>query len=274
MKLKKIEISMIIIVSIFLINLGFPGYTPDISAQDSQPVIQDEGDFKLVFTPTQNPDYAGMQQFLMEYGRFQKLLDELNQNIALPTDITINFTEGDGPFYDPETVAITMNYEFIGYITALFLEAEYVEPDSEDLYAAVLDVTEFVMYHEIGHALVHVLGIPITGKEEDAVDALATVIITEFVEGGADIPLTAADTFALQAESQTEFEEAAFWDEHSLDIQRFYSIICWIYGSNPEQYAQLIEEEEIDEERAASCPEEYGQKVYSWMTLLSPFLKE
>jgi len=199
----------------------------------------------------------------------------LNQHLALPTDIAIRFEEGDGPYYNPETLAIIINYEFVEYVTALFLQARYVDADSEEeLYSAVLDVIEFILYHEIGHALVHMLDLPITGKEEDAVDALATVILTEFVDGGAEILLTAADVFALAAESETEFEEADFWDEHSLDIQRFYSIICWVYGSNPEQYAQLIVEEGIDEERAVSCPDEYAQKVYSWLTLLSPYFKE
>lgn len=35
---------------------------------------------------------------------------------------------------------------------------------------------EFVLLHEVGHAFVHVMNIPMVGKEEDAVDTLATII--------------------------------------------------------------------------------------------------
>ena len=40
----------------------------------------------------------------------------------------------------------------------------------------------FTMYHEIGHLLVGELGLPVLGKEEDAVDAWATIWLLEFDE--------------------------------------------------------------------------------------------
>ena len=33
----------------------------------------------------------------------------------------------------------------------------------------------FTMYHEVGHLLVGELGLPVLGKEEDAVDSWATI---------------------------------------------------------------------------------------------------
>jgi len=63
------------------------------------------------------------------------------------------------------------------------------------------------------------------------------------------------------------------WGEHSLSEQRFYNILCLVYGSNPEKFNFLVEDGDLPEERAEICPSEYERKVNSWDTLLSPYWK-
>ena len=36
-----------------------------------------------------------------------------------------------------------------------------------------------IFYHEFGHALVDILGVPVMGREEDAADALSVVLTNE-----------------------------------------------------------------------------------------------
>jgi hypothetical protein len=59
-----------------------------------------------------------------------------------------------------------------------------------------------------------------------------------------------------------------------MGAQRFYSILCWVYGSDPETYDTLLDDLEIPEERASRCIVEFEQIDHSWSTLLSPHLKD
>ena len=108
---------------------------------------------------------------------------------------------------------------------------------------------------------------------ENAVDALSAAIIARLLEESENL-ITTAHFYAMLAEERDEFEEADFWDEHSLDEQRYYNMVCWIYGSDPENFSDLLKEEGLGEDRADRCPGEYEQISTSWMTLLDPYLKE
>lgn len=225
----------------------------------------DRGDFKLVLESELDGEDA--EALVREYGGFEDLLASLNETVALPTDVIVRFQSGDGPYYDPERREIVMNYDFLYWLAEIFDS----EVDSqEELESAILDASTFVLFHEVGHALVDVLDLPVTGREEDAVDGLATLVTTMLDDGGSEIALTGGISFGLATE---DFEEADFWDEHSLDAQRFYGILCWVYGSDPETYESLLEDLEIPEERASRCIEEFEQIDRSWTTLLAPHLK-
>ena len=97
-------------------------------------------------------------------------------------DVEAVFTHCDQPnaYYDPQNLRITMCYEFF-----YFFEEMLDLPDlsDEDFYAAVIGTGAFFFLHELGHALVHVLDLPITGREEDAVDQLATLELLDGVWG-------------------------------------------------------------------------------------------
>jgi hypothetical protein len=69
------------------------------------------------------------------------------------------------------------------------------------------------------------------------------------------------------------FENIAFWDEHSLDAQRMYHILCLIYGSNPQLYGELVGEDALPKTRADRCPGEYQQRQRSWERLLDAHVK-
>lgn len=226
----------------------------------------DRGDFILVVEPENDGDDA--EALVRERGVFEDLLASLNETVALPTDVTVVFQSGDGPYYDPESREIVMNYEFIYWLAEIF-EDEF--DSQEELEGAILDATAFVLFHEVGHVLVDVLDLPVTGREEDAVDGLATLVSTMLDDGDSRVALTGGISFGLGME---DVEESDFWDEHSLDAQRFYSILCWVYGSDPDTYETLLEDLEVPEERASRCVEEFEQIDHSWTTLLSPHLKD
>src|SRR5688500_14135049 len=49
------------------------------------------------------------------------------------------------------------------------------ERQEADLF--VLGNTVFILYHELGHALIDLLNLPVLGREEDAADNLASVMM-------------------------------------------------------------------------------------------------
>ncbi len=85
----------------------------------------------------------------------------------------------------------------------------------------------FFFYHEVGHALIHVLDLPTTGREEDAVAQLSTHILAYEAEDG-DVPTLDAALAFLEwsKEARQSNAESPYWDEHSLNEQRFFNLVC------------------------------------------------
>ena len=235
--------------------------------------IDDQGDVEIIYSPPEDEDHEEIYQILRETEEFDWLATDINESIALPRDIPVNFEECDeeNAYYDPETVEISMCYELIQKYKEIFAD----EAESDDEYVTeVINAALFTFYHELGHALVDQLELPITGSEEDAVDELAAIILLEEQgEAGEESALAGAFQFDVDAAEEAELEELPYWDDHSLSEQRFYNTLCLVYGSNPQKFAFLVEDGDLPEERAEICESEYERKVNSWDILLSPYWK-
>jgi hypothetical protein len=235
----------------------------------------DRGDFLLKLRPPRGDD--GDAAALLRDQDPQVLVEGLNENFRLPKDIAIIFETGQSnddtsPYYDHGDGSVHVPYEFFYETVGVFLSTGSKERQAVDKAVATL---EFVIYHEVGHALTDVLKLPVTGREEDAVDGLATAILTLAVDQGSKSVLTAAHWFAALSDLGGDTIGAdQFADAHSLDDQRFFSLLCWVYGSDPDRYAKLVERGDLPKGRAAGCPDEYVQNVSSWVELLDPWLKE
>lgn len=120
-----------------------------------------------------------------------------------------------------------------------------------------------IFYHELGHAVIDLMEVPIFGQEEDAADVMSVVLIDWLFEEDAaqDIAYDSAIGFINDPE---QTEEVAYWDLHGPDEQRYYNYICLFYGANPDDREDLAIELGLPEERAQSCPEEYDQAAASW----------
>src|SRR5262249_30856938 len=154
-------------------------------------------------------------------------------------------------FYDPSSKRIIVCYELLDYFVDVF---KPVAKDQTELGNAVLGATMFSFFHETGHGLIHLLDLPAVGREEDSVDQLATLTLIAGGDEGVSMALSGAYWFQLQSKGE---HKTPFWDEHGFDAQRFYNIVCLIYGSNPDKYAQFVSSGTLPPERAKRCPEEY-----------------
>ena len=251
--------------------------------------VQDTGNFVVRYEKTDNEDYRELEAIFKETRLLEDTAKELDNVFALPAQVPVVFKEcGDvNAFYDPEAREIALCWELVEYYAGMFLSEEQTEEEAQEGGEAVAGATIFTFFHELGHALIDIYDLPVTGREEDAVDQLATMILLEGGEEGEMAALNGAWSFLTEEEEdiegQEEYsaeekveeeEELAFWDEHSLDEQRFYNIVCWSYGKNPEGFQYLVDDETLPEGRAERCPAEYDRMSRSWDALLEPYIKE
>jgi hypothetical protein len=215
---------------------------------------------------------------------FEGLIADLNSKLALPVNVPVRFwecsqlpdTEDTGvenAWYDPEDHEITICYELIAKTESLFKDDE---KSASDLKESVLGSTAWTLFHEVGHALVDIYKLPITGKEEDAVDQLSTFILVTGGDAGEQAALDGATAFLNEEEEDGDVDDMKLADSHSLTKQRFFNIVCWIYGQNEEKYSELVKGDDavLPKNRADSCEHEFEQVARSWTTLLAPHTKK
>jgi hypothetical protein len=129
-----------------------------------------------------------------------------------------------------------------------------------------------VVLHESAHALISLLKLPITGREEDDADQFSTLLLLH-QQNGVRKALAVARVYELMSQ-ELRREPTAYWDEHSLDEQRYYDTLCMIYGRDPKGNAKLVSSKALPDERASLCKEDYLRIESSWKTLLKPYAND
>ncbi len=126
-------------------------------------------------------------------------------------------------------------------------------------------------YHELGHAMIDQLQLAVLGREEDAADTLSTLLIHEVWDEDAATALVydTANAYRLYAaEAEETGAETPYWDEHSLDLQRYYNLVCLFYGASPDMRGDDASELELPPERAEKCEDEFQLATDSWGAML------
>lgn len=232
----------------------------------------DLGDIKVTYRKPKKKEHEAIAKALEADGGIDKMVDAVNDVIALPRDAAVLVAEcGEiNAYYDNKAPGVVVCYELLAYFEALFSRRI---KDRKKLTEAVLGATYFGVLHELGHALVDLLEIPVTGKEEDAVDQLAAVVLIAGGSSGAKRALDGAESFLLQADEYSDIRSIPFWDEHSFEKQRYYEISCLAYGANPKAHGHLVGPKRLPRERAKTCPPEFARVKKAWGKLLAPHAK-
>lgn len=227
----------------------------------------ENGRFVVLPVQVKSAEMRAEARKMHDSGALQDIATALSAIFVLPRNIGMRFAEcGEAnAYYDPETKEISMCLELMAGM-AETLEGQFEDDDSTA--NALAGAFMAVVLHEAGHALVDVLEIPVTGREEDAVDQLSAWILIEADD--VDSVRGAAATYY----TDDEVADGDFADEHSLNKQRYFNLVCWAYGSDPDNQQDLIETWELPEARAEQCATEYAQLDRSWTRLLKDHLRE
>ena len=144
----------------------------------------------------------------------------------------------------------------------------------EKQQAHVLFATIFVMYHEIGHALVSEYNLPVIGREENFVDRFAAYEMIETF-GAEFLAPRISHNLGVSTYGVTEiFGMDIIWDEstyaswHNLNEQRGYDVACLGYGAlltSGENKPILKSFEDLLEDKKSKrdCITEYRYNAYS-----------
>lgn len=197
----------------------------------------------------------------------QILIDLSDQLFPFNETLTIEYGSEDGPLYDPHKHVVQMPYHFYQEALYYFEKNKYDEKYGQSAELGALDTVLHTLLHEAGHAYIADKSIPILGKEEDAVDNFAALMMIEYVENGADAAISAADMFAFESEDKPDkYAFGEYIDEHSFDLQRYFSTLCLVYGSDPKQHKDLLDEVENDflADRKDFCVFQYQNIGYNW----------
>ena len=235
----------------------------------------DQGDLQLVYGQLSTADHEELEKIFREERFFEDILENLNQSLILPRNIPVRLEacEDVNAFYDPEDSSVTLCYELVEHFLELFGNQAETDEEQEEAGGKAVAALVFVFHHELGHALIDVYNLPVTGREEDAVDQLATVMLLETWDGeDSELAiLSSAEWFDLDA-SESE-DEPDMADEHGLNEQRYYNLVCWIYGSDTEYFSDVVEDWELPPARAERCETEYQRMSQAWDALHGPHMR-
>lgn len=127
------------------------------------------------------------------------------------------------------------------------------------------------LYHELAHALIDAIDLPIYGPEEYAADMFAVVMMDRLHSDDEVMrmaPLIASNYLWFADRSGQKVGDLDLWDVHGPDLQRYYNFACMIYGSEPGTRRDMLQLSSLPEERAETCVEEYEQTAHAWGLVL------
>ncbi len=126
-----------------------------------------------------------------------------------------------------------------------------------------------IFYHEFGHAIIDVMGLPILGQEEDAADTISVLLIDAFNDEASAQSILVDAAYGFLDEDADSEEGTPWWDVHGHDLQRYYNMVCQFYGGDPDAREDLAEDLELPEDRAETCEEEFDLAYDSFDPILT-----
>ncbi|MFL5870802.1 MAG: DUF4344 domain-containing metallopeptidase [Solirubrobacterales bacterium] len=212
--------------------------------------------------------------YLLKANRVPFLMNSFATAFQVPDQLTVRGVNGfgSGPFFNPKDDTITFPY---GFANLVFQTERQLNPNGsgKQIGTAVGATDSFILAHEFTHALIAIYDLPVLGKEEDAADELATLILLKADNGGEYVLDAAQFWYGLSRLTQKVPTLSDYADVHSLDLQRAYAMVCDLAGSSQAAYRRVAQLKILPASRLTSCPAEYKQHVDSFEQVLGSHLQ-
>lgn len=222
-----------------------------------------------------NPAHQTIHDRLQRMQMLERLARFLSP-FRLPREVRLKVEGCDGDvnaYYEDDVVKVC--YEYLQFI--LDNAPQGRNEDGVRRRDAVIGPTIDVFLHEMAHALIDLLKIPVLGREEDAADLISAYI--QLKAGGADARALILGTVHLgRVEARgvlgKPVEVKHYADEHGLAGQRYFNVLCVAYGSDPVMFADAVTVWGLPASRAESCEGEYRQLDHAFRTLIEPHIDQ
>ena len=237
--------------------------------------------FEYAYTPPKSRDLKPIYRRVVDADLWRQIpeIQAIDGMFALPRRLRFVTAEcGEfGAFYRPDQAEVVLCYETLRTLYEKGQEHQRALGlgDDHPLHYVRANV-RFIVLHETGHALVDMLDLPVTGRQEDAVDQLAAILMLRFA-GLDETPEQVIGNLRLAAnwmlsDSTGAYDLIAYADEHALGEQRYFNLQCLIYGTDPDGFAGMVKAGQLTAARAAGCARETRSASRAWVRLLMPHL--
>jgi len=213
----------------------------------------------------------------MKQRQFLEQLQQFLSPLRLPVTLPIRMLEcGEtNAYYQPSGPqrGLQLCYEYPEFVGRM-APAE-TTPEGFTREEVILGGFLSVVFHELGHAVFHLLDVPMFGREEDAADQISAFIMLQFGKNVARRTLTGG-AYVWQAfySGRSPWPRTLYSDTHGHDLQRYYNILCIAYGGDPETFKALVESGPLPPERARNCGREYQQIRRAFVDTILPHIDQ
>jgi hypothetical protein len=198
----------------------------------------------VTYNDATTPEAIRGRDLMQKTHLLEGLAKDINDSLKLPYDIPL-IGEQCGvanDFWSPVDKTMTLCYEDIHYSLNLFTDAKNPDPE-----AVARRVAIGAFYHELGHLVIDIYDLPVTGREEDVADQMAAFAL-----------LHAGRRRQVQPRVPESAKDTAEWYEN---------------GSDPAGNADIVGDATLPDDRAGGCEDEYNQLVRAWNALPAPHWK-
>jgi len=135
--------------------------------------------------------------------------------------------------------------------------------------------TLYVLLHELAHAATSQLQLPALAGKEDAADSFAVTQLIKLGSGLSDRVLgeSAKGWFLSDQRNKDNGDGVAYYDEHGLDQERAFQIVCLMVGTGEDKYRRLAAATKLPKDRQDSCAGDFGAASSTWDMALKPHLR-
>lgn len=220
-------------------------------------------------SPVRNPDLLQIQNDWRQGQMLESLGYPVTSRFNLGGPLTLVSAECGmaNAFYVADKRSIVLCLEIVPHLADQLIRDHGREWPRERLIQTLSGSLAFVYFHEVGHALIHMLQLPVLGREEDAADQVSTYIL---LNEPSVPPAAIYGALRFFRDRQAFFAKRHMTGEHSLNPQRIANIACWAYGSDSAKYAWAIKYAGLPASRAQRCESEYQLLKRSVEGLLAP----
>lgn len=209
-----------------------------------------------------SPSLVPVETFLRRSRTLERVHDAASlTNLPAPLRYRAHSCGKIDAWYAPEEHRITLCYE---YVAALQNEMLRQKKSIKSIQGFV----ELTLFHETAHAFFDLLKLPVLGREEDAADQVAAVIMLQLSKPDAVEKLRQVVDLMKSSVGTGKLTIEDVADDHSLTGQRLYNIVCLAYGQDHRAYRQLAMGIHMPLWRRRTCRSEYRQAVFATRLLI------